>query len=79
MKIGLLTYYGDLNCGTNMQALATFQAIKKVYPLDDVEIIPFHGFRARMLPYKTFSPVAGFLVNATPVALLLFLFPNTIS
>lgn len=57
MKIGLLTYYGDLNCGTNMQALATFQAIKKVYPLDDVEIIPFHGFRARMLPYKTFSPV----------------------
>ena len=33
MKIGLLTYYGDLNCGTNMQALATFQAIKKVYPL----------------------------------------------
>lgn len=29
MKIGLLTYYGDLNCGTNMQALATFQAIKK--------------------------------------------------
>ena len=57
MKIGLLTYYGDLNCGTNMQALATFQAIKKVYPLDDVEIIPFHGFRARMLPYKTFSLV----------------------
>lgn len=57
MKIGLLTYYGDLNCGTNMQALATFQAIKKVYPLDDVEIIPFHGFRARILPYKTFSPV----------------------
>lgn len=20
MKIGLLTYYGDLNCGTNLQA-----------------------------------------------------------
>lgn len=55
MKIGLLTYYGDLNCGTNMQALATFQAIKKVYPKDDVEIIPFHGFRARVMPYKTFS------------------------
>ena len=55
MKIGLLTYYGDLNCGTNMQALATFQAIKKVYPLDDVEIIPFHGFRARVITYKTFS------------------------
>lgn len=37
MKIGLLTYYSDLNCGTNMQALAIFQAIKKVYPKDDVE------------------------------------------
>lgn len=55
MKIGLLTYYGDLNCGTNMQALATFQAIKKVYTKEDVEIIPFHGFRARVMPYKTFS------------------------
>ena len=55
MKIGILTYYGDLNCGTNMQALATFQAIKKAYPKDDVEIIPFHGFRARVMPYKTFS------------------------
>ena len=55
MKIGLLTYYGDLNCGTNMQALSTLQAIQKAYPQDDVEIIPFHGFRARMMPYKTFS------------------------
>ena len=55
MKIGIITYYGDLNCGTNMQALATFQAIKKAYPKDDVEIIPFHGFRARVMPYKTFS------------------------
>ena len=56
MKIGLLTYYGDLNCGTNMQALSTFQALRKAYPQDEVEIIPFHGFRARMMPYKTFSP-----------------------
>lgn len=55
MKIGLLTYYGDLNCGTNMQALSTLRAIQKVYPQDEVEIIPFHGFRARMMPYKTFS------------------------
>lgn len=55
MKIGLLTYYGDLNCGTNMQALSTLQAIQKAYPQEKVEIIPFHGFRARMMPYKTFS------------------------
>lgn len=32
-----------------------FKQLKKVYPLDDVEIIPFHGFRARVMPYKTFS------------------------
>lgn len=57
MKIGLLTYFGDLNCGTNMQALSTFLALKKAYPHDAVEIIPFHGFRAKWLPYKTFSPV----------------------
>ena len=56
MKIGLLTYYGDLNCGTNMQAYATFQALKKAYPSDDVEIIPFHGFKPSIRPYKTFSP-----------------------
>ena len=57
MKIGLLTYYGDLNCGTNMQALSTFKALKSVYPHDEVEIIPFHGFRARIMPYKTLSPI----------------------
>ena len=57
MKIGLLTYYGDLNCGTNLQAYATLSAIKSVYPDDEVEIIPFHGFRLRMMPYKTFSPI----------------------
>lgn len=57
MKIGLLTYYGDLNCGTNLQAYATFLAIRNAYPNSEVEIIPFHGFRARMMPYKTFSPI----------------------
>lgn len=55
MNIGLLTYYGDFNCGTNMQALATLEAIRSVYPNDNVEIIPFHGFKSRKLPYKTYS------------------------
>ena len=57
MRIGLLTYYGDLNCGTNLQAYATLSAIKSVYPNEEVEIIPFHGFWLRMMPYKTFSPI----------------------
>lgn len=58
MKIGVLTYYGDLNCGTNLQAYATLCAVKSAYPNDMVEIIPFHGFRPRILPYKSFSPAA---------------------
>lgn len=44
MKIGILTYYGDLNCGTNLQAYATLLNVRNVFPNDDVEIIPFHGF-----------------------------------
>lgn len=51
MKIGILTYYGDLNCGTNLQAYATLCAVKEVFPHDDVEIIPFHGFRQYNHPY----------------------------
>lgn len=55
MRIGLLTYYGDLNFGTNLQAYATLQALKRKYPHDTVEIIPFHSFRNRLIPYKSFS------------------------
>lgn len=58
MKIGILTYYGDLNCGTNLQAYATLLAMRNAYPDDEVEIIPFHGFKSRLLPYKSFRPCA---------------------
>lgn len=44
MKIGLLTYYGDLNCGTNLQAYACLLALRKMFPMDEVELIPLHGF-----------------------------------
>ncbi len=60
MKIGLLTYYGDLNCGTNLQAYATYTAIKSVYPNDIVNIIPFHGFKPEIRPYKSFNPASIF-------------------
>ena len=58
MKIGLLTYYGDLNCGTNLQAYATFSAIKSVYPNEEVDVIPFHGFQPEIRPYKSFNPAS---------------------
>lgn len=57
MKIGILTYFGDLNCGTNMQALATLNAVRSVYPNETVEIIPFHGFKNQIRPYKTINPI----------------------
>ena len=61
MKIGILTYYGDLNCGTNLQAYATLQALRAAYPQDHVEIIPFHGFRQYNHPY---------LSGCTPTSLM---------
>ena len=60
MKIGLLTYYGDLNnCGTNLQAYATYVELKKFYPNDEVEIVPIHTFIAlskymRYVPFLTY-------------------------
>lgn len=60
MKIGILTYYGDLNCGTNLQAYATLKAVKEQFPKANVEIIPFHGFKQYNLPY---------LSQCTPVSI----------
>lgn len=60
MKIGVLTYYGDLNCGTNLQAYATYSAIKRTYPNDTVKVIPFHGFRPEIRPYKSYNPASVF-------------------
>ena len=61
MKIGILTYYGDLNCGTNLQAYSTLRAVREQYPAADVEIIQFHGFRQYNHPY---------LSNCTPASIL---------
>lgn len=58
MKIGILTYYGDLNFGTNLQAYATLQVVKSAYPNDEVSIIPLHTFWLRIIPYKSFSPIS---------------------
>lgn len=60
MKIGILTYYGDLNnCGTNLQAYATYKAVQRFHPNDDVEIVPIHTFVAlskymKYVPFLTY-------------------------
>lgn len=51
MKIGVLTYYGELNCGTNLQAYATLLALRKVYPDDNIEIVDFQGHGRFIKPY----------------------------
>lgn len=61
MKIGLLTYYGDLNCGTNLQAYASLKAIREHYPHAHTEIIPFHGFRNRIRPYLSDATITSLL------------------
>lgn len=55
MKIGILTYYGDLNFGTNLQAYSTYLMVKSLHENDEVEIIPFHGFYNFNKPFKSTS------------------------
>lgn len=51
MRIGLVTYYYDVNCGTCLQAYATLKALKKVYKDDEVFIIPFYVIKPHFRPY----------------------------
>ena len=64
MRIGILTYYHDINCGTVLQAYATLKAVKKVFPNDDVEIIPFRSFVIRRVPYKSQASFGSLLRDA---------------
>lgn len=51
MKIGLVTYYNDLNCGTCLQAYASLKALRTTYPNDDVRVVPFYAIKPPMRPY----------------------------
>jgi len=62
VKIGIITYFGDFNCGTNLQAFATYQALKTVFPNDDIKIANYHGFKQFTLPYFT-SATAVTILN----------------
>lgn len=62
MKIGILTYYGDLNCGTNLQAYATLTAVRQRHKNDTVEIVPFHTFLPDRKPYLS-NATLGSLLN----------------
>lgn len=50
-KIGLLTYFGDLNPGTNLQAYSIYIQLKNIYGPDyKIEIINILSFRRWNLP-----------------------------
>lgn len=51
MNIGILTYFGDLNFGTNLQAYSTMMSVKKTFPGANVEIVPIHSFKNVNRPY----------------------------
>lgn len=51
MKIGILTYFGDLNTGTNLQAYATLKCVKNLHPEAEVFIINYHSWYERKIPY----------------------------
>lgn len=64
MKIGILTYFGDLNSGTNMQAYSLQCALQQKYGFDStVEIINYHPWNRlkEWHPYFTSISINGLL------------------
>lgn len=59
MKIGILTYFNDLNFGTNIQALATKQVVSECSKNADVEIVNITNFKVRKIPYMSYmTPIS---------------------
>ncbi len=64
MRIGILTYFGDLNSGTNMQAYSLQEILRKTYNKDSiVEIINYHAWN-RLLDWHPY------LTSASPTSLI---------
>ena len=53
-KIGILTYFGDLNVGTNLQAYSTLNSIRSAFEGYDIEIINYQGWRKFNKPYRPY-------------------------
>ncbi|MBK9579561.1 MAG: polysaccharide pyruvyl transferase family protein [Fibrobacterota bacterium] len=51
MKVGILTYFGDMNSGTNLQALAVSRIAQAAHPSAEVRIIDYHPHERRWKPY----------------------------
>lgn len=44
-KIGILTYFGDYNNGTNLQAYSVWKIVEKYHPGAEVRILDFHTWK----------------------------------
>lgn len=49
-KIGILTYFGDYNNGTNLQAYSVWKIVAKYHPADEVHILNFHTWKHTWRP-----------------------------
>lgn len=49
-KIGILTYFGDYNNGTNLQAYSVWKIVRKYHPADQVHILNFHTWKHTWRP-----------------------------
>lgn len=59
MKIGILTYFGDLNSGTNMQAYSLQESLKYHYGNEAiVEIINYHAWNRMLEWHPYFSSIS---------------------
>lgn len=65
MKIGVLTYFGDLNSGTNLQAYSVVGLLQRVYPQAEVQVIDYHPFRRRWKPYLTDFTVRSLVLDVS--------------
>lgn len=65
-KIGILTYFGDYNNGTNLQAYSVWKLVEKYHPADRVQILDFHTWKHTwrpMLYWATFRSVKNDFVR----------------
>ncbi|MCB9495451.1 MAG: polysaccharide pyruvyl transferase family protein [Fibrobacteria bacterium] len=63
MKIGVLTYFGDMNSGTNLQAMSVASIAARTYPGADVRIVDYHPFPRRWKPYLSSFSVKSLILD----------------
>lgn len=61
MKIGILTYFGSLNCGVNMQAYAVKKIISRSFPDAEIEFVNLTDRNRFFRPYLRETNLIAFI------------------